>query len=109
MHVLEIASKILRQASKDSGGVLQYRANWRAVDMNNISRRNFALLELSQCIMPSVGFLHYVVAVHCQVRSSERWTLRSLNVAIETCSISDPPTAIEVKKVNSHGLAFTGV
>ena len=33
--------------------------------MNNISRRNFALLELSQCIKPSVGLLHYVVAVHC--------------------------------------------
>ena len=33
--------------------------------MNNISRRNFALLELSRCIKPSVGLLHYVVALHC--------------------------------------------
>ena len=33
--------------------------------MNNISRRNFVLLELSQCIKPSVGLLHYVVEVHC--------------------------------------------
>ena len=33
--------------------------------MNNISRRNFALVELFQCIKPSVGLLHYVVEVHC--------------------------------------------
>ena len=33
--------------------------------MNNISRQNLALVELSQCIKLSVGLLHYVVAVHC--------------------------------------------
>ena len=33
--------------------------------MNNISRQNFALVELSQYIKLSVGLLHYVVAVHC--------------------------------------------
>ena len=59
LHVFEIASKILRQASKDSGGLLWYGVNYRAVDMNNISRQNFALLELSQYIKPSVGLLHY--------------------------------------------------
>ena len=79
--------------------------------MNNISQRNFALLELSQCVKPSVGLLHYVVAVHCPCE-----VLRKMVTAELKCRdlFNIGPTnrewaqnaAIVVKKVNSYGLAF---
>ena len=47
--------------------------------MNNISRRNFALLEFSQCIKPSVGLLHYVVAVHCPSEVLRKMDTEELN------------------------------
>ena len=64
--------------------------------MNNISRRNFALLELSQCIKPSAGLLHYVVAVHCCImykvkygmaprRESELFTIKSTHQHLRNC------------------------
>ena len=59
--------------------------------MNNISRRNFALLELSQRIKSFVGLLHYVVAVHCP-----REVLRKVDteeLKRRDLSISDLPTA----------------
>ena len=82
--------------------------------MNNITRRNFALLELCQCMKPSVGLLHYEVAVHCPSEVLGKIDTESLNV--ETCSISthQPQLGAErnyrsEEKVSSHGLAFTGV
>ena len=84
--------------------------------MNNISQRNFALLELSQCVKPSVGLLHYVVAVHCPSEVPRKMDIEGLKCR-DLYNIR-PPTAIGrgsrnttivVKKVNSHGLAVTGV
>ena len=40
--------------------------------MNHVSRRTFALLELSQCIKPSVGLLHYVAKINfCARRTGQ--------------------------------------
>ena len=79
--------------------------------MNNISRRNFALLELSQCIKPSVGLLHCVVAVHCPSK-----VLRKMDTEELKCGdlFNIGPTnrdwarnaTIVVKKVNSHAEYF---
>ena len=82
--------------------------------MNNISRRNFALLELSQCIKPSVGLLHYVVAVHCpsevlRKMDTEELKCRDLFNIGPTNRYWVRNSTIVVKKINSHGLAFTGV
>ena len=82
--------------------------------MNNISRRNFALLELSQCIKPSVGLLHYVVAVHCpsevlRKMDTEELKCRDLFNIGPNNRYWVRNSTIVVKKVNSHGLAFTGV
>ena len=64
--------------------------------------------------MPSVGLLHYIVAMHC---TSE--VLRKMDTEELKCRdlVNIGPTnrdwarnaTIVVKKVNSHGLAFTGV
>ena len=68
-------------------------------------------MELSQCIKPSFGLLHYVVAVHCP---SE--VLRKVDTEELKCRdlINIGPTngdwarnaTIVVKKVSSHGLAL---
>ena len=82
--------------------------------MNNISRRNFALLELSQCIKPSVGLLHYVVEVHCPsevLRKMDTYELKCrdlFNIGPTNRDWARNVTIV-VKKVNSHGLAFTGL
>ena len=79
--------------------------------MNNISRRNFALLELSQCIKPSVGLLHYVVAVHCpsevlrKVNTEELKFRDLINIEPTNGDWARNPTIV-VKKVSSHGLAL---
>ena len=82
--------------------------------MNNISQRNFALLELSQCIKPSVGFVHYVVAVRCPSEvlrkiDTEELKCRDLFNIGPTNRYLARNSTIVVKKVNSHGLVFTGV
>ena len=82
--------------------------------MNNISRQNFALLELSQCIKPSVGLLHYVVAVHCpsevlRKMDTEELKCRDLFNIGPTNRDWAKNATIVVKKDNSHGLAFTGL
>ena len=82
--------------------------------MNNISRRNFALLELSQRIKSFVGLLHYVVAVHCprevlRTVDTEELKRRDLFNIGPTNSDWARNATILVKKVNSHGLAFTRV
>ena len=82
--------------------------------MNNISLRNFALLELSQCIKPSVGLLHYVVALHCPSEVLRKMDTKELkcrdlfNIGPTNCDWARKATIV-VKKVNSHGLAFMGV
>ena len=81
--------------------------------MNNISRQNFALLELSQCIKPSVGLLHYVVEVHrlseiLRKMDTDELKCRDLfNIGPTNRDWARNPTIV-VKKVNSHGLASTG-
>ena len=82
--------------------------------MNNISRRNFALLELSPRIKPSVGLVHYVVAVHCprevhRKMDTEELKRRDLFNIGPTNRDWARNATIVVKKVNSHGLAFTKV
>ena len=79
--------------------------------MNNIS---FALLELSQCIKPSAGLLHYIVAVHCpsqvlRKKDAEELKCRDLLNIGPTNRDWARNATIVVKKVNSHGLSFTGV
>ena len=82
--------------------------------MNSISPRNFVLLELSQSIKPSVGLLHYVFAVHCpsevlRKMDTEELKCRDLFNIGPTNRDRARKATIVVKKVNSHGLAFTGV
>ena len=82
--------------------------------MNNISRQNFALPDLCQCIQPSVGLLHYVVAVHCSSKVVRKMDTKELkckdlfNIGPTNYDWARHATIV-VKKVNSHGLAFTGV
>ena len=82
--------------------------------MNNISRRNFALLELSQCIKPSVGLPHYLVAVYYKSEvlrkmDTEELKCRDLfNIGPTNRDWARNATIVG-KKVNSYGLAFSGV
>ena len=90
------------QVSKDSGGV------------TILADGNFALVELSQCIKPSVGPLHYVVAVYCPSEvlgkmDTEELKCRDLFNIGSTNRDWARNATIVVKKVNSHGLAFTGI
>ena len=85
--------------------------------MNNIGRRNFAVLELSRCIKPSVGLLHYVVAVHSPSEVLRKMDTEELKLMYRPVQYrTHQPrlnlarnATIVVKKVISHGLAFTGI
>ena len=82
--------------------------------MNNISWRHFALSDLCQYIQPSVGLFHYVVALHCPSKVVRKMDTKELkckdlfDTGPTNCDWARH-TTIVVKKVNSHGLAFTGV